>query len=157
MYFCVGITSFDNIAFAMITVFQCITMEGWTNVMYYVGDLEFWWSNLMKCSSDKWFIGRLLQLGLLHSPHRPGLVLHAQSDSWCSFWVYSFQKPRSWQIPFSENLPKKESESKIVGNFWNCDGSSRSRESWMDTWSGFWPQKKSFWRKTGRLRRRRLP
>jgi hypothetical protein len=24
-----GITSFDNIAFAMITVFQCITMEGW--------------------------------------------------------------------------------------------------------------------------------
>ncbi|CDW52786.1 voltage dependent calcium channel type A subunit [Trichuris trichiura] len=32
-----GITSFDNIAFAMLTVFQCITMEGWTNVMYYVG------------------------------------------------------------------------------------------------------------------------
>ena len=32
-----GITSFDNIAFAMITVFQCITMEGWTTVMYYVG------------------------------------------------------------------------------------------------------------------------
>lgn len=31
-----GITSFDNIAFAMITVFQCITMEGWTVVMYYV-------------------------------------------------------------------------------------------------------------------------
>lgn len=31
-----GITSFDNIAFAMITVFQCITMEGWTTVMYYV-------------------------------------------------------------------------------------------------------------------------
>ncbi|KRX96013.1 Voltage-dependent calcium channel type A subunit alpha-1, partial [Trichinella pseudospiralis] len=31
-----GITSFDNIAFAMLTVFQCITMEGWTNVMYYV-------------------------------------------------------------------------------------------------------------------------
>uniref|UniRef100_A0A158QKQ1 Voltage-dependent calcium channel type A subunit alpha-1 n=1 Tax=Haemonchus placei TaxID=6290 RepID=A0A158QKQ1_HAEPC len=30
-----GITSFDNIAFAMITVFQCITMEGWTTVMYY--------------------------------------------------------------------------------------------------------------------------
>ncbi|PAV77952.1 hypothetical protein WR25_14032 [Diploscapter pachys] len=33
-----GITSFDNIAFAMITVFQCITMEGWTNVMYYTND-----------------------------------------------------------------------------------------------------------------------
>lgn len=33
-----GITSFDNIAFAMITVFQCITMEGWTTVMYYTND-----------------------------------------------------------------------------------------------------------------------
>uniref|UniRef100_A0A8R1ED95 Ion_trans domain-containing protein n=2 Tax=Caenorhabditis japonica TaxID=281687 RepID=A0A8R1ED95_CAEJA len=33
-----GITSFDNIGFAMITVFQCITMEGWTTVMYYTND-----------------------------------------------------------------------------------------------------------------------
>uniref|UniRef100_A0AC34F530 EF-hand domain-containing protein n=1 Tax=Panagrolaimus sp. ES5 TaxID=591445 RepID=A0AC34F530_9BILA len=33
-----GITSFDNIAFAMITVFQCITMEGWTSVMFYTND-----------------------------------------------------------------------------------------------------------------------
>ena len=31
-----GITSFDNIMFAMLTVFQCITMEGWTNILYWV-------------------------------------------------------------------------------------------------------------------------
>jgi hypothetical protein len=31
-----GITNFDNIGFAMLTVFQCITMEGWTTMMYYV-------------------------------------------------------------------------------------------------------------------------
>lgn len=31
-----GITNFDNIGYAMLTVFQCITMEGWTNVMYWV-------------------------------------------------------------------------------------------------------------------------
>jgi len=31
-----GIIGFDNIGFAMLTVFQCITMEGWTTVMYYV-------------------------------------------------------------------------------------------------------------------------
>ena len=31
-----GITSFDNIGFAMLTVFQCITMEGWTQVLYWV-------------------------------------------------------------------------------------------------------------------------
>lgn len=36
-----GITSFDNIGFAMLTVFQCITMEGWTTVMYYVRGLCF--------------------------------------------------------------------------------------------------------------------
>ncbi|CAG2216857.1 Voltage-dependent L-type calcium channel subunit alpha-1C,Dihydropyridine-sensitive L-type skeletal muscle calcium channel subunit alpha-1,Voltage-dependent R-type calcium channel subunit alpha-1E,Voltage-dependent L-type calcium channel subunit alpha-1S,Voltage-dependent N-type calcium channel subunit alpha-1B,Muscle calcium channel subunit alpha-1,Voltage-dependent calcium channel type D subunit alpha-1,Probable voltage-dependent N-type calcium channel subunit alpha-1B,Voltage-dependent L-type calcium ch len=29
-----GITNFDNFGFAMLTVFQCITMEGWTNVLY---------------------------------------------------------------------------------------------------------------------------
>lgn len=31
-----GITSFDNIGFAMLTVFQCITMEGWTAILYWV-------------------------------------------------------------------------------------------------------------------------
>lgn len=31
-----GITNFDNIFFAMLSVFQCITMEGWTDVLYWV-------------------------------------------------------------------------------------------------------------------------
>ncbi|KAJ4426366.1 hypothetical protein ANN_27180 [Periplaneta americana] len=31
-----GITSFDNIGFAMLTVFQCITMEGWTAILYWI-------------------------------------------------------------------------------------------------------------------------
>ncbi|CAL8314386.1 unnamed protein product [Arctogadus glacialis] len=31
-----GITQFDNILFAILTVFQCITMEGWTELLYYV-------------------------------------------------------------------------------------------------------------------------
>uniref|UniRef100_A0A4W4DYZ4 Voltage-dependent L-type calcium channel subunit alpha n=1 Tax=Electrophorus electricus TaxID=8005 RepID=A0A4W4DYZ4_ELEEL len=33
-----GITNFDNIFFAMLTVFQCITMEGWTEVLYWMND-----------------------------------------------------------------------------------------------------------------------
>nr|CAH8840092.1 unnamed protein product [Trichobilharzia regenti] len=33
-----GITSFDNIGYAMLTVFQCITMEGWTEIMYSTND-----------------------------------------------------------------------------------------------------------------------
>ncbi|KAK3509851.1 hypothetical protein QTP70_015373, partial [Hemibagrus guttatus] len=33
-----GITQFDNILFAVLTVFQCITMEGWTDMLYYSND-----------------------------------------------------------------------------------------------------------------------
>uniref|UniRef100_A0A665X6M9 Voltage-dependent L-type calcium channel subunit alpha n=1 Tax=Echeneis naucrates TaxID=173247 RepID=A0A665X6M9_ECHNA len=33
-----GITHFDNIGFAMLTVYQCITMEGWTKVLYWIND-----------------------------------------------------------------------------------------------------------------------
>ncbi|XP_072014634.1 voltage-dependent calcium channel type A subunit alpha-1-like isoform X8 [Amphiura filiformis] len=33
-----GITNFDNMLFAMLTVFQCITMEGWTDIMYNCND-----------------------------------------------------------------------------------------------------------------------
>lgn len=36
LIFSTGITNFDNIGFAMLTVFQCITMEGWTPIMYWV-------------------------------------------------------------------------------------------------------------------------
>lgn len=32
-----GITNFDNFGLAMLTVFQCITLEGWTDVLYSVG------------------------------------------------------------------------------------------------------------------------
>ena len=34
-----GITSFDNIGLAMLTVFQCVSMEGWTPVLYSVSYL----------------------------------------------------------------------------------------------------------------------
>ncbi|ODM89302.1 Muscle calcium channel subunit alpha-1, partial [Orchesella cincta] len=33
-----GITNFDNIGLAMLTVFQCISLEGWTDVMYNLQD-----------------------------------------------------------------------------------------------------------------------
>lgn len=31
-----GITNFDNFGLAMLTVFQCVTLEGWTDVLYQV-------------------------------------------------------------------------------------------------------------------------
>ncbi|KAM9841004.1 voltage-dependent N-type calcium channel subunit alpha-1B [Aulostomus maculatus] len=34
-----GITNFDNILFAVLTVFQCITMEGWVEILYSTNDV----------------------------------------------------------------------------------------------------------------------
>ncbi|KAH8409975.1 hypothetical protein KR009_003411, partial [Drosophila setifemur] len=33
-----GITNFDNFGLAMLTVFQCVTLEGWTDVLYSIQD-----------------------------------------------------------------------------------------------------------------------
>jgi len=33
-----GITNFDNFGLAMLTVFQCVTLEGWTTIMYDIND-----------------------------------------------------------------------------------------------------------------------
>ncbi|XP_065351464.1 muscle calcium channel subunit alpha-1 isoform X1 [Cloeon dipterum] len=33
-----GITNFDNFGLAMLTVFQCVTLEGWTDVLYNIQD-----------------------------------------------------------------------------------------------------------------------
>ncbi|KAI6214212.1 hypothetical protein M3Y94_00241300 [Aphelenchoides besseyi] len=33
-----GISNFDNFGLAMLTVFQCVSLEGWTDVMYWVND-----------------------------------------------------------------------------------------------------------------------
>merc|ERR1719350_1925813 len=35
-----GITNFDNIGQAMLTVFQCITLEGWTDMLYWIHDSQ---------------------------------------------------------------------------------------------------------------------
>ena len=36
-----GITNFDNIFLGMLAVFQVITNEGWTDIMYWVSDFSF--------------------------------------------------------------------------------------------------------------------
>jgi len=37
-----GITNFDNFGLAMLTVFQCVTLEGWTDIMYDVSSYMLW-------------------------------------------------------------------------------------------------------------------
>lgn len=38
-----GITSFDNILWAWLTIFQCISLEGWTDIMYGIQDASTPW------------------------------------------------------------------------------------------------------------------
>eukprot|EP00899_Mesostigma_viride_P019380 jgi/Mesvir1/27443/Mv07229-RA.2 len=38
-----GITNFDNILYAWLTIFQCISMEGWTDIMYLTQDATNSW------------------------------------------------------------------------------------------------------------------
>ncbi|PNH08113.1 Sodium channel protein type 4 subunit alpha [Tetrabaena socialis] len=38
-----GMTSFDHILWAWLTIFQCITQESWTDVLYYTSDAVTWW------------------------------------------------------------------------------------------------------------------
>lgn len=42
-----GISTFDNIFLSMLTVFQCITMEGWTDIMYHVSQSRFYYTILL--------------------------------------------------------------------------------------------------------------
>ena len=49
-----GIISFDNIGYAMLTVFQCITMEGWTQVMYYVSGRPSLMNELLNELMNEW-------------------------------------------------------------------------------------------------------
>ena len=41
-----GITSFDNFLWSVVTIFQCITLEGWTPIMYWAMDATTVWSFL---------------------------------------------------------------------------------------------------------------
>ena len=52
-----GITNFDNFVLAVLTVFQCVTLEGWTEVLYWVREVL----NL-NCSISKTYIILMLFL-----------------------------------------------------------------------------------------------
>lgn len=58
-----GITNFDNILFSVLTVFQCITMEGWTDVLYWVRSLRW------KEAGSPESCAPSLNIFLVHPPH----------------------------------------------------------------------------------------
>jgi hypothetical protein len=45
-----GMTTFDNLPLAFVSIFQMITLEGWVNVMYNFMDAGMPWMGVMFCS-----------------------------------------------------------------------------------------------------------
>lgn len=88
-----GITQFDNVLFAVLTVFQCITMEGWTDMLYYVRDkvndltlITFFWMyfgarwqyfDKYMCITEQWCLRECLELDVLCSPYHHRILLYA--------------------------------------------------------------------------------
>jgi hypothetical protein len=44
-----GIVTFDNLLRALITIFQMITLEGWTDMMYNLSDASQAWMAIFFC------------------------------------------------------------------------------------------------------------
>ena len=56
--------NFDNLAWALLTIFQMITLEGWTIVMYNLMDSNIWWMGVIFCVSLV-IIGAFLLLNVI--------------------------------------------------------------------------------------------
>ena len=64
-----GVTSFDNIGSAMLTVFQCLTLEGWSDIWYMTNDAvgwEFPWIYFLTLVFFGSFFVLNLVLGIMH-------------------------------------------------------------------------------------------
>ena len=80
-----GITCFDNFGQAMLTVFQCITLEGWTDMLY-------WVSCCTQRCQEKCFITSLSSRSTTHR----GIL--GSSSTLCP---WSSSEPSSWWTSFS--------------------------------------------------------
>lgn len=63
-----GITNFDNFGLAMLTVFQCVTLEGWTEVLYNVSGRSW-----IDRSIDRSMTNFLVVIVIVQSPSPPFL------------------------------------------------------------------------------------
>merc|ERR1719460_1492240 len=42
-----GLTRFDNLIYSWVVIFQCITMEGWVDIMYMMQDAQDWYMSAL--------------------------------------------------------------------------------------------------------------
>lgn len=82
-----GITSFDNIGLAMLTVFQCVSMEGWTPILYSV-------SSFTDLKDPVLWLTRIFRRPTTPS-EAPSTGCFSSPSSWwaassCSTWFWAF-------------------------------------------------------------------
>lgn len=92
-----GITNFDNFGLSMLTVFQCITLEGWTDVLYNVRDFltetyattdtVFFRSTDSVIFSDTRRVRKGLPVALLCFYGYLRCFFRYEPNSWCLEWV----------------------------------------------------------------------
>lgn len=85
-----GITNFDNIFLSIITVFQCLTMEGWSQVMYYVSSFAF---NLRNSLHKQPLLDTLWKNKKGIQRNRTSLLQILLGKFTSSFWLYFITSP----------------------------------------------------------------
>lgn len=94
-----GITQFDNILFAVLTVFQCITMEGWTAVLYNVStaaQLCCRYDLRKPLSLSGYFsVSRPMTLWVPHGTGSTSSLSSSSAPSLCSTWCWVYCRGQS--------------------------------------------------------------
>lgn len=95
-----GITNFDNFGLSMLTVFQCITLEGWTDVLYNVRNFltetyektiaVYFQSTDWVMFSDTRRVRKGVSMAVFCFYGYLRRFFRYEPDSWCLEWV-SFQ------------------------------------------------------------------
>ncbi|THD25480.1 Voltage-dependent calcium channel type D subunit alpha-1 [Fasciola hepatica] len=116
-----GITNFDNFGLSMLTVFQCVTMEGWTQVLYWVNDSQgmlYPWVYFISMIIIGSFFVMNLVLGVLSGPRSTSAVgfdSHSRRNERTVFINLSsmdlpYTYPRKWEYSLSVKISEFSKE-----------------------------------------------
>lgn len=146
-----GITNFDNFGLSMLTVFQCITLEGWTDVLYSVSGIAaltisfgIQETRILLWIADSGRDGQQLAMGVLRVDGDSGSVFRHELDSRSvervsatySMYFSSNLTPFPPPPPPPESSPKSERKRRTAVTSRSCARNNRSKRICAATWTG---------------------
>ena len=152
-----GITCFDNFGQAMLTVFQCITLEGWTDMLYWVSCCTQRYQE--KCFITSFSSRSTTHRGILGSSSTLCPWSSSEPSSWwTSFSVFSAgeyplfffgiflffsMNIHAWSFSyqahlliFSESSPKRRRKPNPEVTSSACEQNSKWRKTYKAMWTG---------------------